>query len=103
MRTTVKVADQVENFVKSLAPEPRRTLRQAIKALAQDKGDLKRLEGKLSAYHRLRVGGYRVLYTEGFESGQRVIRCLFAKERAVVYDLFLQLHAEEFGQPPPKV
>ena len=57
MTTRVKVAAQVEVFVKSLAPEPRRALRRAIKALAQDKGDLQRLEGKLSGYHRLRVSG----------------------------------------------
>lgn len=97
MRTSVKVEAQVEAFVKSLAPEPRRALRQAIKAMAQGKGDVKRLEGKLSGYHRLRVGGYRVLYAERFAGGQRVIECVFAKERAVVYDLFLQLRAEEFG------
>ena len=59
MTTRVRVEAQVEAFVKSLAPEPRRALRQAIKALAQDKGDVKRLEGKLSGYHRLRVGHYR--------------------------------------------
>lgn len=97
MKISVKVSQQVETFVKSLAPEPRRALRQAIKALAQDKGDLKRLEGKLSGYHRLRVGGYRVIYVERFQSGQRLIQCLFVKERALVYDLFLQLRAEEFG------
>jgi mRNA interferase RelE/StbE len=97
MTTRVKVEAQVEAFVKSLAPEPRRALRQAIKGLAQDKGDLKRLEGRLSGYHRLKVAGYRVIYGERFDAGQRRIDCVFAKERAVVYDLFLQLRAEEFG------
>jgi mRNA-degrading endonuclease RelE of RelBE toxin-antitoxin system len=97
MTTRVKVEAQVESFVKSLAPEPRSAVRRAIKALAQDKGDVRRLEGKLSGYHRLRVSHYRVIYTESFEAGQRVIRCIFARERAVVYDLFLALRAEEFG------
>jgi mRNA-degrading endonuclease RelE of RelBE toxin-antitoxin system len=97
MMTRVNVSEQVEAFVKSLAPEPRRALRQAIKALASDKGDRKRLEGKLAAYHRLRVGGYRVIYAERFVSGRRVIECLLARERAIVYELFLQLRAEEFG------
>ena len=99
MTTKVRVAPQVESFVKSLAPEPRRALRQAIKALSQDKGDVKRLEGKLSGYHRLRVGHYRLIYAERFEGGTRFIDCLFSKERAVVYDLFLQLRIEEFGKP----
>jgi mRNA interferase RelE/StbE len=97
MTTRVRVEAQVEAFVKSLAPEPRRALRQAIKALAQEKGDVKRLEGKLSGYHRLRVGHFRVIYAERFEGGTRFIDCIFAKERAVVYDLLLQLRAEEFG------
>ncbi len=97
MTTRVRVEAQVEAFVKALAPEPRRALRQAIKGLAQDKGDLKRLEGRLSGFHRLRVAGYRVIYRERFEAGQRWIDCVFAKERTVVYDLFLQLRAEEFG------
>jgi mRNA-degrading endonuclease RelE of RelBE toxin-antitoxin system len=98
MTTRVKVEAQVEAFVKSLASEPRRALRQAIKGLAQDKGDLQRLEGRLSGYHRLRMGGYRVIYAERFDGGQRLIECVFAKERAVVYDLFLQLRLEEFGR-----
>jgi hypothetical protein len=38
-----------------------------------------------------------VLFSERFESGQRIIECIYAKERAVVYEMFLQLHAEEFG------
>jgi len=97
MTTRVEISEQVEAFVKSLAPEPRRALRQAIKALAHDKGDRKRLEGKLSPYHRLRAGGYRVIYVERFEKGRRVIGCVFARERAVVYELFLKLRAEEFG------
>lgn len=98
MTTRVKVTPQVEAFVKSLAPEPRRALRQSIKGLGQNKGDVKRLEGKLSGYHRLRVGHYRVIYAERFEAGTRFIDCIFAKERAVVYDLFLQLYVEEFGK-----
>ena len=96
MRTKVKVSDQVESFIKALAPEPRRALRLAIKGLAQDKGDTKRLEGKLAGYHRLRVAGYRVIYAERFEAGHRILECIWAKERAVVYEIFLRLHAEEF-------
>jgi hypothetical protein len=73
-------------------------LRQAIKALGKDQGDLKRLEGKLSGYHRLRVGRFRVIYAERFVRGHRQIECLLCEERAVVYDLFLQLRVEEFGR-----
>ena len=95
--TKVKVTEQVESFVKALAPQPRRALRQGIKRLAQDEGDVKRLEGKLSGYHRLRVGGFRVIYTERFGGGDRLVECVFCEERAVVYDLFLQLQVERLG------
>ena len=95
--TRVKVAPQVEDFIKALAPHPRRALRQGVKALAQDKGETKRLEGKLSGYHRLRVGSFRVIYSETFIRGERLIQCLFCEERATVYDLFLKLQLEDFG------
>ena len=52
MKTEIRVAPQVEAFVKSLAPEPRRRLRLAIRGLATGRGDIKSLEGKLSGYCR---------------------------------------------------
>jgi len=97
MRTNVRVESQVELFVKSLAPEPRRRLTLAIKGLAQDRGDIQRLEGKLSAYSRLRVVGYRVIFNERAEKGERIIDCVFAEKRAVVYELFIGLLSESAG------
>ena len=97
MRTRVKLAEHVESFIKALAPEPRRALRHGLKSLAENRGEFKRLEGKLSGYHRLRVGGFRVIYAERAIAGERVLDCLFCEDRAVVYDLFLQLRAEEFS------
>ena len=97
MKPKIRVEAQVEAFVKSLAPAPRRALRQAIKALADNRGDIKRLEGKLSAFHRLRVGPFRVIYAERYEKGQRIIECVFARERALVYDLLAQLALDEFS------
>src|SRR5690348_2854310 len=94
MRTRVKVAAQVETLVKSLAPEPRRRLTLGIKALAQNQGDIKRLEGKLAGYSRLRVAGHRVLFNERSESGQRIVDCVFAEKRSLVYDLFIRLLSE---------
>ncbi len=88
MRNRVKVAYQVEMFVKSLAPEPRRALTRAIKELAGARGDLKQLEGDLEGYARLRVAGYRIIFKTHSEPGERIIDCLFAERRAVVYELF---------------
>ena len=98
MKTRVSVSAPVIAFVKSLAPEPRRKLTLAIKALAGDRGDVKRLEGKLEGYSRLRVSGHRVLFREVFRGAGRVIDCVFAEKRSIVYDLYVQITAEELGQ-----
>jgi mRNA-degrading endonuclease RelE of RelBE toxin-antitoxin system len=97
MRTRVKVESQMESFVKSLAPEPRRRLTQAIKGLAEHRGDIKRLEGKLRDYSRLRVAGHRVIFNERAERGERIIDCIFAEKRALVYELFVQMLSESPG------
>ncbi|MGO8928948.1 MAG: type II toxin-antitoxin system RelE family toxin [Limisphaerales bacterium] len=85
--------------MKSLAPEPRRRLINALKALAHDRGDIQRLEGKLEGYSRLRVAGHRVIFCERAERGERIIDCVFAEKRAIVYDLFIRLLSESIGSP----
>ena len=50
---------QVADFVGSLAPEPRRRLREGLRGLEREEGDLKQLEADLTGYARLRVGSYR--------------------------------------------
>ena len=97
MRTEVRVAPQVEQFVKSRAPEPRQALRKAIKGLASEQGDIKALEGKLADWNRLRVSSYRVLYKETAESGVRIINCVYANHRSVVYELFQKLLSDELA------
>jgi len=52
MKTEVRVAPRVQEFVKSRAPEPRQALRKAIKSLAREGGDIKALEGKLAGWRR---------------------------------------------------
>lgn len=54
-------------------------------------GDTKELTDALGGYQRLRVGPYRIIYREAFEKGGRVVKCLFAERRAVVYELFTEL------------
>lgn len=97
MKTRVRVSRQVETFVKSLAPEPRRALTQAIKGLAGDLGDCRQLEGDLAGYHRLRVLKYRVVYCQTFAAGQRVIECVYAAPRSIVYELFAELLKNRLG------
>jgi len=94
MTTRIRLARQVVEFLSTLAPEPRRALRLGMKKLP--KGNVRMLEGKLSRFARLRVKGFRVIYCERREHGERVFYCLFAERRSVVYDLFEQLAVDEF-------
>jgi mRNA-degrading endonuclease RelE of RelBE toxin-antitoxin system len=85
----VEVSDQVRDFVRGQAPEPRRRLRHAIRQLASERGDIRALEGPLKGFHRLRVGAYRVVFAYATDTGQPPsIRCLFAETRDIVYGMF---------------
>ena len=81
----VELSEQVAEFVRRQAPEPRRRLKAALRALAQGRGDLRNLEGDLAGYCRLRVGGFRVILV--FAPGA-VARCLYADQRSVVCEVF---------------
>ena len=91
----VCVSDQVDTFVKSLAPGPRKRLRLAIKGWEESRGDTQPLEGSLAGYGRLRVAGYRVVFKERAERGVRIIDCIFAERRALVYEIFVRLLTEQ--------
>jgi len=93
MKTRVIIGDRVKSFLESLAPEPRRTLWRGIKELAQDKGDIKQLEGRLAPYWRLRVDRMRVIYDQRAVKGERRLVCFFADHRATVYVVLEQLLA----------
>lgn len=83
----VRLSPQVVDFVRSLAPEPRRRLRQALRDLARGKGDIRHLEGPLQNYCRLRVGSYRIIFA--YAQG-RTIDCVFAEQRSIVYEVFAE-------------
>ena len=68
-----------------------------MKVLAHNRGDIKRLEGKLEDYSRLRVAGHRVLFCERVDQEERIIDCVFAEKRAVVYELMIRLLRESIG------
>ena len=87
------------DFVRALSPEPRKRLREGLRGLEREQGDLRQLEADLAGYVRLRVGGYRVIVRFYAESGQRVARCVFAEKRSVVYELFAEiLRGESSGE-----
>ena len=91
MKTRVELDPQVADFVRSLAPEPRRRLREGLRGLEEEKGDLKQLEADLTGYARLRVGSYRVIIRFYAARGERVARCVHAERRAVVYEIFSEI------------
>jgi mRNA-degrading endonuclease RelE of RelBE toxin-antitoxin system len=97
MKIRVELDPQVAGFVRALAPEPRKRLRQALRGLEQEKGDLKQLEADLAGYARLRVGSYRVVVRFHAQGDQRVARCVFAEKRPVVYELFAEILRAEAG------
>jgi mRNA interferase RelE/StbE len=86
MSYTVSIKIQVEEFMRRLAPEPRRALRQALVDLREEKGDLKALRGTFGGYFRVRVGRYRVIfrYLPNLE-----IEAVFAADRELVYKEFV--------------
>ena len=91
MKTKVEVDPQVANFIRSLAPEPRKQVRAALRELEHERGDLKLLVDELSGFHRLRIGHYRVVVQFYATAGQRTARCVFAERRSVVYELFAEI------------
>ena len=98
MKAEVHWSAQVQNFLNSLSPEPRRKLRLAIRRLAGDHGDIRPLADELTAYSRLRVGHYRLIYREAFEKGVAVRKCLFAERRDVVCEIFRQMVLDDIRQ-----
>ena len=87
----IEFTEQVHEFVRSCPPEPRRWLRDALRKLADEKGDIKILEGELEGYYRLRVRSYRIIFRYDTRKHERFIRCDFAEHRGVVYETFLRL------------
>ena len=85
---TVRLQDEVVDYIRRLAPQSRHALRLAIKDLAHEKGDIKPLTDELEGFYRLRVGSHRVVFEYQIIVGQRVITCVFAGPRKWIYEVF---------------
>jgi mRNA-degrading endonuclease RelE of RelBE toxin-antitoxin system len=89
---------QAGAFIKSLAPEARREIRQAIKKLAEGKTaglDLRTLEGSLQGYMRLRVRAYRVIYRVSAATRGPALILVAAGARSTVYEAYEKILAEQ--------
>lgn len=98
MKISVELDPQVAGLVRALAPEPRRRLREALRGLEQERGDLKQLEADLAGCTRLWIGSYRILVRFYAQGGQRIARCVFAEKRPVVYELFAEILRGQSGK-----
>jgi mRNA interferase RelE/StbE len=85
---TVRIQDEVLDYLRRLAPRPRHALRLAIKDLMYEKGDIKALTDELEGFYRLRVGSHRVVFEYQIIADQRVITCVFAGPRKWIYEVF---------------
>ena len=104
MKHRIQLRQQVKDFMEALAPEPRRRLKLAIRGLDGGQGERLALRERLAGYNRLRVGGYRVIYRH---LPGRVIECVFAEQRSLVYHLFERemlehLRRESDGRRPTR-
>lgn len=103
MKPKVRWSSQVEEYVRSQAPAPRRELWAGIKALADWTGQaddprLVALEDDLTGYWRLRVGRHRVIFREAVQDGQRTLLCLFAGPRKTVYEALAELLLDDLSR-----
>ena len=90
MPIKVTVSDQVREYHRTLAPEPRRRVKAAIIGLADGRGDTNPLQGNLEGLSRLRVGEHRIV----FRHNEGRIEVFYAAPRSVVYE-FLAAHLHE--------
>jgi mRNA interferase RelE/StbE len=85
MNRPVRPALQVIAFSRRLAPEPRRAIKQGLRDLGQEKGDIRALEGGLAGYYRLRIGRHRIVFSYAADGA---IEAVFIEDRSVVYEIF---------------
>jgi mRNA-degrading endonuclease RelE of RelBE toxin-antitoxin system len=103
MKPKVRWSNQVAEYVRSQAPEPRRELWAGIKSLAdwdghEDAPRLVALEDEFSGYWRLRVARHRVIFREAVQEGQRTLLCLAAGPRKTVYEALAELLLDDLAR-----
>lgn len=86
---SISASEQVQRWLAALPPESKRRVRLALRQLASyGRGDLLALQAELEGFYRLRVGGYRIVYSH--QPGP-MIRLEYADLREFVYERFLRI------------
>jgi len=84
----ISASDQAQRWLQSLPPDTKRRVRLALRALAiNGRGDIKALEAELAGFYRLRVGGYRIVYSV---QNDQTIRLEYCDLREFVYERFVR-------------
>jgi mRNA-degrading endonuclease RelE of RelBE toxin-antitoxin system len=84
----ISASEQVADWLRYLAPEPKRRVCAALRSLEHWRGDIGPLHGELEGFYRLRIGGYRIVFRV---TSRQAIRLEYADTRDVVYEVFRQL------------
>ena len=89
MRIEIIIAVTVRDYLRSLAPEPRKLVKAAFASLPR--GDTKPLTDEFAGFYRLRVGQHRFIYR--YQTGR--LEVIYAAPRSIVYEYFAA-HLREF-------
>jgi mRNA interferase RelE/StbE len=81
----VIISEVAADFIRRLAPVPRKALKKAFVELRAERGDIRSLEDPLSGHYRLRVGKYRAIFRY---AADKTIEVVFVEERKMVYEVF---------------
>ena len=100
--TRVRISQQVWDYLRLLAPGPRRNLRLGLRLLEREVGDILPLKNDLEGFHRLRVQSHRVIFRYVLEGKERVISCEFAEQRDIIYQIFSRVASFVVNPKPPR-
>jgi mRNA-degrading endonuclease RelE of RelBE toxin-antitoxin system len=92
MKKNVLIKQQVKDFIQTLSPDPKKALRQGLKGLENEEGNIEPLDGDLEGYYRLRVKNFRVIFSRPDPS---TILCEYVHYRKVVYVNWTRLILEQ--------
>jgi len=79
----VTLSDEVKDFLRGLAPEPRRLVLRALDGVESGRVKLQPLESQLEKFYKIKAGRFRVLCAVEANT----VFALFADWRSTVYEV----------------
>lgn len=90
MKFQIEISEQVFCFVQKQPPDVRKFLREGLRKLEKEQGEIKALEAPLTEFFRLRIRSYRIIFRYHPEK-VKSIQCVFAEKRSLVYEIFEEM------------